>query len=123
MEKVNKPVTRKNSSPIKVYCLPEERAKIEANSKATGMSMAAFLREVGQGYEVTGITDYERVRELAKMSGDLGRMGGLLKWWLTDDERTAAFGRETIIRLLERIEENQDEMAGVMKKIVRPKAD
>jgi len=85
--------------------------------------MAAFLREVGQGYEVTGITDYERVRELAKMSGDLGRMGGLLKWWLTDDERTAAFGRETIIRLLERIEENQDEMAGVMKKIVRPKAD
>lgn len=123
MEKVNKPVTRKNSPPIKVYCLPEERAKIEANSKATGMSMAAFLREVGQGYEVTGITDYERVRELAKMSGDLGRMGGLLKWWLTDDERMAAFGRETIIRLLERIEENQDEMAEVMKKIVRPKAD
>lgn len=116
-------VTRKDSSPIKVYCLPEERELIRENADKAGLSMSAYLLAVGQGYEVKGITDYERVRELARISGDLGRLGGLLKWWLTDDPRTASFGRDTILRLLARIELTQDEMSVVMKQIVRPKAD
>lgn len=116
-------VTRKDGSPIKVYCLPEERELIRENADKAGLSMSAYLLAVGQGYEVKGITDYERVRELARISGDLGRLGGLLKWWLTDDPRTASFGRDTILRLLARIELTQDEMSVVMKQIVRPRAD
>jgi len=116
-------VTRKSSTPIKVYCLPEERATIEANAKEAGMSVARFLREVGQGYRVQGVTDYERVRELARINGDLGRLGGLLKLWLTDDARTAAFDVDTIYRLLARIDATQDEMVKVMKAIVRPRAE
>ncbi len=115
-------VTRKGSPPIKVYCLPDERERIEANARAAGMTLSAFLLAVGQGYQVTGITDYEQVRELARINGDLGRLGGLLKLWLTDDARTARFGPETIRRLLERIEITQGEMAGVMRAIVRPRA-
>lgn len=88
----NNRVTRKGSTPIKVYCLPEERALIEKNAAAAGLSLSAFLLAVGQGYEVKGITDYERVRELARINGDLGRLGGLLKLWLSDDVRTAKFG-------------------------------
>jgi len=118
-----KPATRKGSPPIKVYCLPEERELIEANAKAAGLSLSSFLLAVGQGYRVSGITDYERVRELARINGDLGRLGGLLKLWLTDDVRTARFGPDTIRRLLERIELTQDEMSGVMKSIVRPRAE
>jgi hypothetical protein len=115
--------TRKDSPPIKVYCLPDERERIDSNAKAAGMSLSAFLLAVGQGYQVQGITDYERVRELARINGDLGRLGGLLKLWLTYDVRTAAFGADTILRLLARIEATQDEMAQVMKSIVRPRAD
>lgn len=117
-----KPVTRKGSLPIKVYCLPEEREAISANAKAAGMSLSSFLLAIGQGYRVTGVTDYERVRELARINGDLGRLGGLLKWWLTDDEKTAGFDCQTIRQLLARIEANQEEMAQVMKQIVRPRA-
>ncbi|WP_448949351.1 conjugal transfer transcriptional regulator TraJ [Lautropia mirabilis] len=117
-----KSVTRKASLPIKVYCLPEEREAISRNAKAAGMSLSSFLLTVGQGYRVTGVTDYERVRELARINGDLGRLGGLLKLWLTDDEKTAGFGRDTILRLLDRIEMTQEEMSTVMKRIVRPKA-
>ncbi|RJY51018.1 conjugal transfer transcriptional regulator TraJ [Veillonella atypica] len=88
--------TRKGSPPIKVYCLPDERRAIEEKAAAAGMSLSAYLLAVGQGYKITGVVDYEHVRELARINGDLGRLGGLLKLWLTDDPRTARFGDATI---------------------------
>lgn len=118
-----KKTTRKGSPPIKVYCLAEERERIAANARAAGLSRSAFLLAVGQGYRVQGITDYEQVRELARINGDLGRLGGLLKLWLTDDVRTAQFGEATIRALLARIEATQDQMAGVMEAVVRPRAE
>lgn len=122
MEKDKKP-TRKGSPPIKVYCLPEERELIVANARAAGMSLSAFLLAVGQGYQVSGIVDYERVRELARINGDLGRLGGLLKLWLTNDERTAHFNEATIRALLGRIDATQDEMGRVMMSVVMPRAE
>ncbi|HIF4305248.1 TPA: conjugal transfer transcriptional regulator TraJ [Salmonella enterica subsp. enterica serovar Infantis] len=118
-----KKTTRKGSPPIKVYCLPDERALIEENAKRAGMSVGGYLREVGQGYQITGIVDYEHVRELARINGDLGRLGGLLKLWLTDDVRTARFTDATILALLAKIEEKQDELGKVMMGVVRPRAE
>ncbi len=116
-----KHATRKASPPIKVYCLPDERARIEANAEAAGLSLSAFLLAVGQGYAVQGVMDYEKVRELAAINGDLGRLGGLLKLWLTDDIRTAHFGESTIRALLGRIERTQDQMTEVMRAVVQPR--
>lgn len=113
--------TRKGSLPIKVYCLPEERQQIETNARAAGLSVARYLRDVGQGYRITGIMDYEKVRELARISGDLGRLGGLLKLWLTNDERAAQFGYETIHAVLSKIERTQDELGQVMMAVVMPR--
>jgi len=116
-------ITRKGSPPIKVYCLPEERELIEANAKMAGISVVRYLRDVGQGYQVKGVMDYHYVRELVRVNGDLGRLGGLLKLWLTDDPRTARFGDATILALLARIEATQDEMSRLMKSVVQPRAD
>ncbi|PPT98449.1 conjugal transfer transcriptional regulator TraJ [Xanthomonas arboricola] len=117
-----KRVTRKNSPPIKVYCLPEERELIEENAKRAGISVARYLRDVGQGYQVKGVMDYHYVRELVRVNGDLGRLGGLLKLWLTDDPRTARFGDATILALLGRIEATQDDMSQLMRSVVQPRA-
>jgi len=106
---------------LRVPVLPEERALIKQQAEQSGMSVARYLREVGQGYRVTGIMDYERVRELAKVNGDLGRLGGLLKLWLTNDERTVDFGSETIRAVLHKIESTQDEMARIMTEVVQPR--
>jgi hypothetical protein len=113
--------TRKNSPPIKVYCLPEERRLIAENAHAAGYSMARYLREVGQGYRITGVMDYEKVLELAKINGDLGRLGGLLKLWLSNDERVAHFGYTAIHSLLLRIEMTQEEMGRIMMSVVMPR--
>ncbi|AGS40913.1 conjugal transfer transcriptional regulator TraJ [Cycloclasticus zancles] len=118
-----KKVTRKSSPPIKVYCLPEEKLRIEAQAERAGMSAARYLREVGQGYQIKGVVDFEQVRELARINGDLGRLGGLLKLWLTDDVRTAQFGQSTILAVLSKIEATQEEMGKVMTKVVMPRSE
>ena len=115
--------TRRASAPIKVYCLPDERAQIEAMATQAGMSMASYLREVGQGYVIRGLIDYEKVRELAAINGDLGRLGGLLKLWLTNDPKTVHFGESTIRALLARIEKTQDDMTAVMRQVIHPRTD
>lgn len=120
-EEEKKPI-QKRSHHLRVPVLPDEQEKIEGMAKQVGLSVAAYLREIGQGYQVTGVVDYEQVRELARINGDLGRLGGLLKLWLTDDFKAAEIGKPVIVALLKRIEANQSEMALVMKKIVRPKA-
>ena len=116
------PATRKSSPPIKVYCLPDEREQIEASAKAAGLSLSSYLLHVGLGYRIQGIVDYQHVRELARINGDLGRLGGLLKLWMTDDVRTAKFGESTIRAVLSKIEVSQHEMGEVMTRIVMPKA-
>lgn len=107
---------------LRVPVFADEEAQIEALAKQSGKSVASYLRAVGQGYEVKGVVDYEQVRELSRINGDLGRIGGLLKLWLTNDERTLGFGPDTIRAVLAKIEKTQDEMAQVMMRVVMPTA-
>jgi hypothetical protein len=118
--------TRKNSPPIKVYCLPGERLQIEANARAAGLSLSTYLLKVGIGYRIRGILDHQRVDELARINGDLGRLGGLIKLWLQDDARTkilgdALLGQAALRAALARIEDTQDRMVEVMRTVVLPK--
>lgn len=115
--------TRKGNTPINVWVTPDEKAAIEAFAKQCGRSTSGYLRMLGLGYEPKSIMDNARVEELAKINGDLGRLGGLLKLWLTNDVRTAQYGESTIRAALARIEDTQDKMVEVMKLVVRPRAD
>ena len=114
--------TRKNSPPIGVYCLPVERMKIEANAQAAGLSLSAYLLKVGMGYRISGILDNSRVEELARINGDLGRLDGLLKLWLSDDPRAEGLGEATLRAALSRIEDTQDRMIEVMRAVVLSKS-
>ena len=115
--------TRKNTPPIKVYCHLEERTQLKTLAAASNKSVSSYLLNVGLGYRVQGVLDNRRVEELARINGDLGRLGGLLKLWLTDDARTEAFGEATIRALLAKIEDTQNTMHEVMRYVVIPKAE
>lgn len=114
---------RKRKQHLRVPVFPEEKEAIEFHAKSAGMSVAKYLREIGQSYRLHSIVDYEKVADLAKINADLGRLGGLLKWWLTDDERTAHFGEQTILALLDRIENTRLILENVSMRIVRPRSD
>lgn len=112
---------QKRRQQIHVPVFPWEKKGIEDQAKRAGMKVARYLREVGLGHTFKGVLDYEQVRELAKINGDLGRIGGLLKLWLTNDERTAKFGESTINAVLARIVANQEKMAEIMTSVVMPR--
>ena len=102
--------------PIKVYVSTEERARIEANAAATRLSLSDYLRSVGTGYEPPSAYDLEAVRELAKVNGDLGRLGGLLKLWLTDQPGIGAREGE-VQQLLDTIRETAAQVREGMKRV------
>ena len=84
--------------PFNVWVTPEERATIERRATSTGLSASAYLRNLGLAYQPKSILDAERVGELLKACGDLGRLGGLLKLWLV--ERPGQGAPEADIRQL-----------------------
>lgn len=61
------------------------------------MSAVRYLRE--DGYHIFGVMDYEQVCELARINGDLSRLGGLLKLWLADRELPSSAGQQSLLRL------------------------
>jgi hypothetical protein len=121
MKEGKKNTTRKERQ-LRVPVLPDEEALIKKMAASVGLPVAAYLRNVGMGYQVQSILDNKRVEELARINGDLGRLGGLLKLWLTDDSRTAQFGETTIRALLHKIEDTQDKMHEVMCAVVLPRS-
>ena len=122
MKEDKKQPTRK-ARQLRVPVLPDEEVAIKKMAASAGLPVAAYLRNVGLGYQVRGILDNKRVEELARINGDLGRLGGLLKLWLTDDPRTARFGESTIRALLSKIEDTQDHMHMVMQSVVMPRTE
>jgi hypothetical protein len=108
---------------LRVLVNEREKVALQGMARQAKRSVGRYLREVGQGYKLDSRLDLEAVQELAKVNGDLGRLGGLLKLWLVKDARTASFSEATIERLLERIEAQQQELGRLMSAIVRPRAE
>jgi hypothetical protein len=119
MNPSNNVLTRKHGRHLRVPVLPNEEAAIKKLAADSGKSIAAYLRTVGIGYEVRSVMDYQCVDDLAKVNADLGRLGGLLKLWLSDDKRVAAFDADTLRALLKKIEINQEQLRHIMQTVMR----
>lgn len=101
--------------------MPDDREMIAQLAKNSGNTMSTYLLRVGLGYPVESKLDNQRIEELFRINGDLGRLGGLLKLWLTNDPRTDQFGPSTIRALLSKIEDTQNTMHEVIRKVVMPR--
>ena len=69
-------------------------------------------------YPIKSMVDIQKAHELVRINGDLGRFGGLLKLWLSDDAKTAELSAAEIRHLLAKVEETQAEMHSVLKEIL-----
>jgi hypothetical protein len=114
---------RKDSQPIKVYCFPEERETIEQQARSTGLSKSSYLLRVGMGYPIRSIVDNHQVEELVKINGDLGRLGGLLKLWLSNGKPAPGIDARILRETLQKIDTTQDQMVALMQRVLRPQAE
>ncbi|HYF89661.1 plasmid mobilization protein [Azospirillum sp.] len=101
--------TRDRQRPLKVWVNAAERARIEAQAEAAGLSVSAYLRSVGLGYQPRSVVDLDAVERLAKVNADLGRLGGLLKLWLTDTPGRGVPVAD-VRELLSQIKDTQDDL-------------
>jgi len=69
---------------LRSYVTPEEYKIIKENAGRARMSVSNYVKTVCLGHEVRSAVDKSAVLDLAKVSADLGRLGGLLKLALSE---------------------------------------
>ncbi|WP_175810883.1 conjugal transfer transcriptional regulator TraJ [Burkholderia cepacia] len=113
--------TRKHGLHLRVPVLSHEEQAIKRKATAAGLSVASYLRNVGLGYEIRSVIDQEMVGQLAKINADQGRLGGLLKLWLTNDEKLGKQDpdqmRRVIDGVLDRIAGTQAALLDLVRKV------
>ncbi|MBK9662337.1 MAG: conjugal transfer transcriptional regulator TraJ [Nitrosomonas sp.] len=102
---------------LRVPVLPIEEAEIKSKATDAGLTVAEYLRNLGLGYQVPSIVDSRQVDSLLKINGDLGRLGGLIKLWLTNDKRTKLIGKSQLHLTLDSIRNTQSTMLDVIMKL------
>lgn len=112
-------VTDKRSHHLRVPVNSQEKAVIERYAALTNQSVAAWLRSVGQGIVPRSSCDLKGIEDLLRINADLGRLGGLLKLWLTDEPRALRFGVGNIRDLLHKIEGTQEKLLAGIEKFFR----
>jgi len=102
---------------LRVPVLPIEEAEIKNKATDAGLTVAEYLRNLGLGYQVSSIVDSRQVDSLLKINGDLGRLGGLIKLWLTNDKRTKLIGKSQLHMTLDSIRNTQSTMLDAIMKL------
>ena len=107
---------RRRLARLKVSLSPAERAAIEERAAATGRSLSALLRDLALGFQPKSNLDLKAVQLLVKVNADQGRLGGLLKLWLTQKPGEGARTLD-VRRLLKEIEDTQAELRSLVQRL------
>ena len=92
--------TRRESTPIKVWVTAAEKAAIAEKAGAHSMSSSRYLRALGLALPIQSTVDQRAVLDLLKINADLGRLGGLIKMWLSSDQSFASDSGQALHRKL-----------------------
>ncbi|NDV24887.1 conjugal transfer protein TraJ [Desulfovibrio sp. JC022] len=98
---------------IKTYVSEEEYQHICVTAEQCSLSLSAFTKAVCLDYEIRSSTDQQTRRELLKLNGDQGRLGGLLKMLILDDDDN----RKAAEKLLREIGQTQKKIVQKVRSI------
>lgn len=85
-----KRAVRDRQRTLRVVVSDDERAEIERLAALAGLSVSAYLRTAGLNHQIRSVLDYAVARELIGAVADLGRFGGLMKLWLSEQRGKGA---------------------------------
>jgi len=95
---------------LTVYLSPDEYVQITEKAAKARLSLSAFARRICLAQEVTSLIDLEAVLLVKNSKADLGRLGGLLKKYLSETGGTEDWHQE-LRGLLRSIEYSQRKLA------------
>lgn len=108
---------RNELAPIKVYCNFEQRALIQSLAARCDMSLSTFMLKIATSKNpLHEKKEHEELKNLLKINADLGRLGGLLKLWLSSsDRRSQLVGKGALHNLLGEISGTQCALLDAIK--------
>lgn len=112
--------SRKKTVTIGVRCTPAEKVALQKKAVAFDISVGELCREAIFRAIPKSKTDQNAIGELATTRADLGRLGGLLKFWLSGDSSQPAPApkiKTDILKLLREIEAAQQIVVESVKKV------
>lgn len=97
---------RDRTKPIKIYVSLAERHALVTRANACSLPVSAYLRALGTGYQPKSTLDADAILKLVKLHADQGRLGGLLKLWLSEKpgQGAAAFDVRQVLRQIEALQ-------------------
>ncbi len=113
----------KKNRTLQIRLSNEEKNIIEQKSKAVNMPASSYLRNLGLGYPIESKVDQMTLTSLNKAIGDLGRLGGLFKLWLsnTKEEWDPRLGDRSSFKvelLVREIEQNKQELLEIARRLL-----
>jgi hypothetical protein len=108
--------SRPRPAVLKVVVSHAERAAIEERAARSGLSVSAYLRSLGIGHIPKALLDLKAVATLVGVSADQGRLGGLLKLWLSQRPGEGAPTAD-VRRLLQQIEDTQAQLRSLVQRL------
>jgi len=99
--------------PIKVYVSATDREEIERRAGGVKMPPSTLMRSLALGFEPRSAFDKDAIGALIKLHADQGRLGGLLKLWLTEKKGEGTNASE-VRSVLRQIESLQMELAKIV---------
>ncbi len=108
---------------LQVCVSAEEAARIEAAAKAADLSVSAFLRALGLGYKPMAVVDLDEALKLNHLGSNLGRLGGLLKLWISEgpppERYSKAEFKSLINDLIDQVRGNQEAMQRTVRHVLK----
>jgi hypothetical protein len=97
LAKVKEVKALNRSRRIEIRLSDEELKIITDKAEAHGLNTSTYLRSLAMNYPVKSLVDRQAVSALLKVNGDLGKLGGLFKLWMTrnSDDRDDFSGNRT----------------------------
>lgn len=107
---------RDHRQAIKVYVSIEERGQLVERARSCDLTLSAYLRRLGVGHVPKSTIDAQAVLSLVNVNADQGRLGGLLKLWLSDRPGTGASAFD-VRRVLRDIEDTQVKLRDLVRRL------
>ncbi|NQY74355.1 MAG: ribbon-helix-helix protein, CopG family [Candidatus Margulisbacteria bacterium] len=106
--------TRKRDKRITVRVTEDEAKGLKKKAESFGVSVPELMRSCALGKIVKSKLDQQNILSLLRVHADSGRLGGLLKMWLSSPE---SLGREgfDLDALLSEIQDNQKNMRDIIQ--------